>query len=62
MGFVFSKNPGLVDRVEVGVTFGLATPLGPAPSKITFDARGGLLFVRKHYRGSASISEPRLAR
>ena len=60
MGFSFSKNPIFVDHVEVTLTFGLSTPLGRAPSQITFDGRGGFLFVHKHYRGAATISDPRV--
>jgi len=32
-------------RVYVTLTFGLSTPLGRAPSKITFDGRGGFLLI-----------------
>jgi hypothetical protein len=60
MGFSFSKNPIFVDHVEVTLTFGLSTPLGRPPSKITFDGRGGFLFVHKHYRGAATISDPKV--
>lgn len=58
LGFSFSKNPTFVDHVEVKVTFGLPTELGRAPSQLSFDGRGGFLFIRKHYRGSATITEP----
>lgn len=58
VGFSFSKNPMFVDHVDITVTFGLETELGRAPSTITFDGRGGFLFVRKHYRGSATLSQP----
>jgi|GEM_PF-1141436 len=61
MGFSFSKNPTFVDHVEVTIVFGLSTPLGRAPSRVAFDGRGGFLFIRKHYRGSATLSEPRVA-
>ena len=60
MGFSFSKNPIFVDHVEVTLTFGLSTPLGRAPSTIAFDGRGGFLFVHKHYRGTATISDPKV--
>lgn len=39
----------------------LQTPLGRAPSKIDVDVRGGFLVTRKHYRGSATISNPRVS-
>ena len=58
LGFSFSKNPTFVDHVEVKVIFGLPTELGRAPSQLSFDGRGGFLFIRKHYRGSATITEP----
>lgn len=61
MGFSLSKNPTFIDHVDIRITFGLATPLGRAPSEITFDGRGGFLFIRKHYRGRATLSNPRLA-
>ncbi|MBX3213862.1 MAG: hypothetical protein KF850_17620 [Labilithrix sp.] len=61
MGLSPTKNPTFVDHVDVTLRFDLATPLGRAPSSITFDARGGFLVIRKHYRGSATITEPRLA-
>jgi len=60
MGFSPSKNPTFVDHVDVTMRFDLATPLGRAPSSIAFDARGGFLVIKKHYRGSATISEPRV--
>jgi hypothetical protein len=61
IGFSFSKNPTFVDHVEIKITFGLPTELGRAPSKLSFDGRGGFLFIRKHYRGTATLSEPRIA-
>jgi hypothetical protein len=61
MGFSFSKNPAFIDHVEVTLVFGMPTPLGKAPSRISFDGRGGFLFVHKHYRGTATLSDPRVA-
>jgi hypothetical protein len=61
VGFSFSKNPTFIDHVDVTVTFGLATELGRAPSQLSFDGRGGFLFIRKHYRGTATLSEPNVA-
>jgi hypothetical protein len=61
IGFSLSKNPTFVDHVEVTIVFGLPTELGRAPSKLSFDGRGGFLFIRKHYRGTATLSEPRIA-
>lgn len=61
MGFSFSRNPTFIDHVDVTIVFDLATPLGRAPSRVTFDGRGGFLFIRKHFRGVATFSEPRVA-
>lgn len=61
VGFSLSKNPTFVDHVDVQITFGLSTAMGRAPSEISFDGRGGFLFVHKHYRGKATITNARLA-
>jgi len=61
MGFSFSKNPIFIDHVEVTIVFGMSTALGRAPSKLSFDGRGGFLFIRKHYRGTATLSDARVA-
>ena len=58
VGFSFSKNPIFVDHVDVKLTFGLATDLGRAPSQLSFDGRGGFLFIHRHYRGTITLSEP----
>lgn len=61
MGFSPTKNPMFVDHVAVTIRFDLTTPLGRAPSSFTFEARGGFLVVHKHYRGSATITDARIA-
>lgn len=61
VGFSLSKNPTFVDHVEVTIVFGLPTALGRAPSRISFDGRGGFLFIHKHFRGVATLSEPAVA-
>ncbi len=61
VGFSLSKNPTFVDHVEVTIVFGLPTALGRAPSRVSFDGRGGLLFIHKHFRGVATLSQPALA-
>ncbi len=61
MGFSPTKNPRFVDHVDITMRFDLTTPLGRAPSTISFDARGGFLVIKKHYRGSATISDARVA-
>ncbi len=55
-GFKLSKPPTLVDSVHVTMLFGEQTSLGPAPSHIAVEARGGALFLRKHYHGEAMLS------
>ncbi len=57
MGFSPSKNPTFVEHVDVTLLFGLRTELGRAPSKLTFEARGGILFFKMHVRGEATISD-----
>ncbi len=60
-GFKLSKPPSIIDSVHVTMMFGEATPLGPAPSRIAVDAHGGVLFLRKHYHGEATLSQYRIA-
>jgi hypothetical protein len=60
-GFKLVKPPTLVDSVHVTMFFGEQTSLGPAPSRIAVEARGGALFLRKHYRGEATLSGYRIA-
>lgn len=59
-GFSFSKNPTFIDHVDITMVFGLQTPLGRGPSQMSFDGKGGFLFIHKHYRGSGTISDPKL--
>lgn len=51
-----SKTAAFVDYVRVHVELGEATPMGPAVSKLSFEAGGGLLFLRKRVRGTAVVS------
>jgi hypothetical protein len=55
-GFKFSKTSMFVDFVHVKVRFGADTPLGPAVSLVEFEGKGGILFLRKHFRGTARLS------
>ena len=57
MGFTFSEKPSFVDEARASLVFGTQTALGRAPSKITFEGKGGFLFIRRHYRGSATLSD-----
>ena len=56
-GFKLSKPDLFVDYVNVTLEFGAETPLGPAVSRATIDGKGGLLFFRKHFRGSATLHD-----
>jgi hypothetical protein len=55
-----SKPPMLVDWVHFTAEFG-TTAAGPALSHLTFEGAGGLLFVRKHFRGHVNMSDWRAA-
>lgn len=60
-GFRLSKTSLFVDWVHFKVQFGEMTPLGPAPSQVEVEGKGGLLFlVRKHFRGSARVAAYRV--
>jgi hypothetical protein len=59
-GFKLVRPPSLVEQVHVTMFFGEQTSLGPVPSRISVDARGGVLFVRKRYHAEASLSGYRL--
>ena len=61
-GAKMSKTPMFVDWVHITVELGAPTPLGPALSRLTFEAKGGLLFfVQKHVRGEIKFSDYRIA-
>jgi hypothetical protein len=55
------KTPMFVDWVHVTVELGAPSPLGPAPSKLTFEGQGGFLFiVHKHFRAEVVLSDYRV--
>jgi hypothetical protein len=56
-----TKKPRFVDDIDIAIHFDSQTAMGRAPSKVTFDASGGFLFIRKRYRGTATISNPVIA-
>ncbi len=58
-GFKLSRTSLFVRYVHVTVVFGADTAFGPAISRIDFEGEGGILFVRKHFRGSATLSDYR---
>ena len=55
-GFKLPKPPSAMDYVHVQMVFGASTPLGPSISKVEVEAAGGILFVRRHLRGSATLT------
>ncbi len=57
--FKLSRPSTFVDYVHVVVEFGAQTPYGPAASRIRVEGKGGVLFIRKHFRGSATLSDYR---
>jgi len=59
-GFKLVRPPTLVNQVHVTMFFGEQTSLGPAPSRISVDAAGGVLFVHKRYHAEATLSGYRL--
>jgi hypothetical protein len=60
-GAKLSKPSGHIDWVHFTVEFGARTPLGPALSHVTFEAKGGLLFIHKHVRGEMIMSNYKLS-
>lgn len=61
-GFKLARTSMFVSYVHVKVLFGEEGPLGPAITKVDFEGEGGVLFVRKHFRGTATLSNYKLAR
>ena len=61
LGLSFSKLPAFVDQADATLVFGNRTPLGRAPSEMQFEAKGGFLFVHRHYRGHARLTDATLA-
>ena len=56
-GFKVSRTSMWVDYMHIQVEFGAPTPLGPAVSKVSMDGKGGILFLRKHFRAEATLSD-----
>jgi len=61
LGLSPTKNPMFVDYIEVQVRFENQTALGRAPSALSFEARGSLLFFKKRYRGSATLTDAKIS-
>lgn len=55
--FKLSKTPMFVDYVLFNVEFNAPTALGPGISKVTMEGKGGILFIRKRFRGVATFSD-----
>jgi outer membrane lipoprotein-sorting protein len=55
-GFKLSKPGFFVEYVHLTIELGAKTELGPAISRVTVDGKGGILFLRKHFRGEATLS------
>lgn len=56
-----TKKPRFVDDIDIAIHFDSQTSFGRAPSKVTFEASGGFLFIRKRYRGIATITNATIA-
>ena len=56
-GAKLSKPSGHIDWLQFTAEFGATTPLGPAVSRVTFEAKGGFLFVHKHVRGEMKLGD-----
>jgi hypothetical protein len=60
-GLKVSKPGMFVDYIHATLEVGATTELGPALSRITFDGKGGFLFIHKHIRGSVVFSDYKVA-
>ena len=62
-GVKMSKPPTFVDWAHITVEIDAPTPLGPAISHLTFEVKGGFLFlVHRHVRGEVKFSNYRIVR
>lgn len=52
-----SDNPTFVDRMEVQMEYGAATPEGPALSRVTIEGAGGILFIKKRLKMTMTLSD-----
>jgi hypothetical protein len=60
-GVKMSKPPTFVDFVHFTVEFNAPTPVVPAISRLTFDVKAGILFIKKHIRGEVKMSDYKIA-
>ena len=61
-GMKLSKPPTFVDWIHFTAEFGAPTSLGPTISRLMFEVKGGVLFIRKHIRGEIKMTDYRLPR
>jgi hypothetical protein len=61
-GLKVSKPGMFVDFIHLTIEVGVTTELGPAISRLTFDGKGGFLFIHKHFRGSQVLSDYKITR
>ena len=61
MGASPSKTPPFVDYFRIQIECAENTAMGPAPSKIIFEGGGGVLFVKKRFRGAATLTSWQVA-
>jgi hypothetical protein len=59
-GFKLSKPGFFVDYIHLTIELAAKTELGPAISRVTVDGKGGILFLRKHFRGEAVLTDYRI--
>jgi hypothetical protein len=59
-GFKVSKPGMFIDYLHVTMELGADTPMGPAVSRMTVEGKGGILFLRKHFRGTATLTDYRI--
>ena len=56
-----SKTPAFVDYLRMQFELGEKTSMGPAISKVSFEGAGGFLFIRRHFRGTATLASYAIA-
>lgn len=60
-GMRLVNPPTFVDWVHVTVEIAAPTPVGPAPSRLTFEGKGGFLIIHRHFKGELTLGDYRLA-
>ena len=57
MGASPSKTSSFLDYLRLQIEFGETTSMGRAVSKVSFEAGGSFLFIKKRFRGSATLAD-----